>query len=100
MGILTSDLLQSNPEIGRFGFTLDGLPTLFSIPIQSLTELISPNGTCIESYSTIIILQPYTITGIRRREEGYSLTPDWAIPNGPGFMPTITTSADGRQYLR
>ena len=59
---LTSDFLQANPSTGRFGCSHAGFPTAVTIPIQSLTAAISPNGT-----------------------------PVCVIPNGPGFMPRNNT---------
>jgi len=60
---LTSERWQSKPSTGRFGCSSAGLPTLVRMPSQSRTLATSPNGT-----------------------------PVCAMPNGPGFIPTSTTS--------
>ena len=51
------------PRTGRFACSCAGRPTGASMPSQSRTIETSPNGT-----------------------------PVWTIPNGPGFIPTNSTS--------
>ena len=60
---LTSERWHANPAIGRAGFSRGGLPTSPVIPTKSRTIATSPNGT-----------------------------PVCAMPNGPGFIPTMRTS--------
>lgn len=42
---ITSVLVQSKPVTGRASFSFKGFPTYPSMPSQSRTEEISPNGT-------------------------------------------------------
>ena len=60
---LTSLRRHAKPSTGRFGCSRPGRPTGASMPIQPRTASTSPKGT-----------------------------PVWAMPKGPGFMPTKTTS--------
>ena len=60
---LTSLRPQANPSTGRLGCSMAGRPTPEVMPSQLVTAATSPKGT-----------------------------PVWAMPHGPGFMPSKTTS--------
>ena len=66
---LTSERAQAKPSIGRLGCMDDGSSTRASMPSQSRTLVISPKGT-----------------------------PVCAMPHGPGFMPTSSTSCCPAPY--